>query len=103
MIPMVGFLMLFGCTDCLQSILYLLSNEDFYGLDLEDRKNVASDSSSYGTFASIPVLLIIGVVYETAGRKITISTCYIFLGTCSFLYVVVSPSIAAFTTVRIVF
>jgi hypothetical protein len=103
MIPMVGFLMMFGCTDCLQSILYLLANEDFYDLDLVDRKNVASDSASYGTFFSIPVLLIIGVIYETVGRKFTISFCYFMCGTCTILYVAGSPSVFMFSMVRTVF
>jgi hypothetical protein len=83
--------------------LYLLGNENFYDLDLEEKKNVASDSSSYGTFASIPVLLIVGVIYETLGRKITISLCYFMCGSCSMLYVIGSPSVAVFEVVRTIF
>jgi hypothetical protein len=35
MIPLTGFFLMLGGTDCLQSILYLLRNPDFYDLTID--------------------------------------------------------------------
>ena len=103
MIPLTVFMTMGTATDVLQSIAYLLKDEDFYNKTNAEAGDILSNASSYASFVSIPMILVAGFIYDMAGRRWTIIGLFFCSGIFTALFPVVSPSVGLFTAVRVGF
>ena len=67
-VPLATFLLMLTGADSLQSMNYILSNENFYNKTKEETASIASNSSSYAAFIAIPLVLVAGLMYDLLGR-----------------------------------
>ena len=94
---------MFTGADSLQSMNYILSNEDFYNKNEAEAARISSNSSSYGAFIGIGIVLIAGLMYDLIGRRLTV--CITFaIGAFSTIGIpLVSPSIIGYNIMRVAF
>lgn len=96
------FAMLTGA-DVLQSQILILQEDDFYNKDPDKAAKIAANSSSYALFATIPICLISGFLYDILGRKTVIVGIFL-LGACTTLGTpLVAPSVIAYDIMRVGF
>jgi MFS family permease len=84
-IPLLMFCLLASNADLLQEIVTLLTNSNFFNLDIKDANILNTNAASIASFGSIPCLLISGVVYDVVGRRKTIIGLLIIGAICTYL------------------
>ena len=96
------FVMLTGA-DVLQSQIYILNDEDFYDKTKEQQATIASNSSSYALFCTIPIVLISGFLYDMLGRRKVVAGIFLIGATTTIGTPLVSPSVIGYDFMRIGF
>lgn len=102
-IPLTLLMCLGSDADVIQSVAYLLEDEDYYNLETKEVSKVNANAASYASFMSIPMLFMSGFIYEIAGRRKTIIFFFLMGAVSTILFPIVSPSIVGFDVLRTTF
>jgi len=72
-------------------------------LDKDKASSVTANSLSYGMIFACPIILMIGILYDTIGRKKVTVITFLLGAIATLLTPVVSPSVIGYDIVRIIF
>jgi MFS family permease len=100
-IPLLTFCLLASDADVLQEITDLLKDPAFFNLSPTGANKLNANAASIASFATIPALLLSGVVFDVAGRRPTIIALLLMGALCTYLLPVSSPSKIFFILVRV--
>ena len=81
----------------------ILTDKEYYNLNKEDAGRVTANSLSYAQICSIPVVLLVGFLYDLAGRRLTTVGMFIAGAISTILIPIVSPSVIGYDFVRVIF
>ena len=104
-VPGCMFFSLFTGADVLQSMVYILENENYYNYTSKEAAAIAADSVTYAGIVSIPLVLVAGFFYDIFGRGITtVSTLVIGAIATFFTPIVAGPlGIVGYDICRVIF
>jgi len=103
MIPLLMFMALTSDAAVVQSLSYLLHDEDFYDKTVDEAAHINANAATYSLVFSMPALLLSGLVYDLLGRRWSLISFFLLGGVSTMLFPLVSPSITKFDIVRVFF
>ena len=82
----------------------ILNNEEYFVFDdPEKASKVTANSLSYGQAVAIPLVLVIGFLYDIVGRKSTTVVNFLVGAISTMLIPIVAPSVIGYDVVRVIF
>ena len=81
----------------------ILKNDDYFHKSVEDAGNITANSLTYAGIIGIPLVLMIGFLYDIVGRKVTTVVCFLIGAVTTIMIPVVSPSVVGYDVVRILY
>ncbi len=103
LVPGTLFFSLLSGADVMQSMTQILKDENYYALEPDRAGEVTANSLTYAQAMAIPLVLVIGFLFDLAGRKMVTSVTFLIGAISTFLIPVVSPNVVAYDIVRVLF
>ena len=80
-----------------------MTEEDYYALDPKRAAQVTANSLTYAQILVIPAVLVVGFLYDMAGRRVTTVTMFVGGAIATMLFPLVAPSVVGYDVARILF
>ncbi len=103
LVPGTLFFSLLSGADVMQSMTQILKNDDYYALDPDKAGTVTANSLTYAQAMGIPVVLVIGFLFDLLGRKKVTSGTFIIGAISTILIPIVSPNVLLYDIARVIF
>ena len=103
LVPGALFFSMLTGADVMQSMVLLLKKDDYYDLTAAKAASVSANSLSYAMIIAVPVVLVIGFLYDLIGRRATTVTTFVIGALATIAFPLVSPSVIAYDVARVFF
>ena len=103
LVPGCLFFSLLSGADVMQSSTQILKIDDYYGLDNDKAGTVTANSLTYAQIICIPVVMVVGFLYDMIGRRAMTVGTFVIGAISTFMIPLVAPSIIGYDVARILF
>lgn len=103
LVPGTLFFSLLSGADVMQAMTQILNNDAYYPCTTEEAGNITANSLTYASGVAIPLVLVIGFLFDIFGRRLTTAAAFLTGAIATFLIPVVAPSIIGYDITRILF
>lgn len=103
LVPGLLFFSLLSGADVMQSMALILKDENYFNRTQDEASIIAANSLAYAQIMAIPIVLVIGFLYDIIGRKLTTVLSFILGAISTILIPILSPSILGYDIARVLF